>query len=346
VQVLDGQHDVLAQQTGVVDVRGSLRSVYGLFGLGVAFLTVLSLVGALMGLARQRLPDNRWRRGLRFLTPGLGFGLVINFTLSALRVFVPDTGRWLVIVAACALISFALGYLTPDPYLEDADYDEDAPTQAVDVVWEESSAPRTAVAASPPRRPPPPAAAVARPPLIPGVGRAAGRPAAAADPADRRSPPRTGAPPYVEPNRPTPPEDPTEVSPRREVAAPAGSTPIAGPQRPRVAAPTALAAGPQRPSAAAPTVPAAGPQRLDVATPAAPTAPAAGPQRVDGAAPAPTAPAISAISEVPVATEPPLPIRSVIPPLPPSFSTLPDEPRRSPATPPAGDSSEPTGDTE
>ena len=119
VKVLDANHEVLAQQDGVTDVRGSLRSVYGLFGLGIAFLTAMSFAGALIGLARHRLPVNRWRRGLRFLTPGLGLGLVVNFTLSATRVFVPGIGRWLTITALCAVIFFALGYLTPTPDLED-----------------------------------------------------------------------------------------------------------------------------------------------------------------------------------------------------------------------------------
>jgi len=106
----------------VVDVSGSLLSVYGLFGLAVAFLTILSFLGALVGMARHRLPANRWRRALRFLTPGLGLGLVINFTLSATRVFVPRFGRWVSIVLVSAAVLFILGYLTPAP---DSDEDEE-----------------------------------------------------------------------------------------------------------------------------------------------------------------------------------------------------------------------------
>lgn len=122
VKLLDADRKVVAEQAGVVDVRGSLRSVYGLFGLGVAFLTGLSFLGALVGLARHRLPPNRWRRALRFLTPGLGLGLLLNFTLSATRVFVPTPGRWLTIVVVSAAVLFGLGYLTPAP---DAGEDED-----------------------------------------------------------------------------------------------------------------------------------------------------------------------------------------------------------------------------
>ena len=125
VKLLDADRKVLAEEGGVVDVRGSLRSVYGIFGLGVAFLTALSFLGALVGLARHRLPPNRWRRALRFLTPGLGLGLLLNFTLSATRVFVPTPGRWLTIVVVSAAVLFGLVYLTPAPDTGEDDEDED-----------------------------------------------------------------------------------------------------------------------------------------------------------------------------------------------------------------------------
>ncbi|MDQ6613866.1 MAG: hypothetical protein M3083_03740 [Actinomycetota bacterium] len=133
VKVLDARRHLVAQQNGVVDVRGSLHSVYGLFGLGIAFLTALSFLAALIGLARHRLQTNRWRRGLRFLTPGLGLGLVVNFTLSATRVFVPGIGRWVTITALCAVAFFALGYLTPTPDLEEEETEE-APTEIVEEI--------------------------------------------------------------------------------------------------------------------------------------------------------------------------------------------------------------------
>ncbi len=128
VKLLDNDRRELASQGGVVDVRGSLRSVYGLFGVGVAALTVVSLLGCITGLARHRLHPNRWRRAMRFLTPGLGLGLFLNFTLSATRVFVPAVGRWLTIVVVCSAASFALGYLTPAPDLrteEEMEEDEE-----------------------------------------------------------------------------------------------------------------------------------------------------------------------------------------------------------------------------
>jgi len=197
VQVLDGQHHVLAQQDGVVDVRGSLRSVYGLFGLGVAFLTVLSFLGALVGLARHRLQANRWRRGLRFLTPGIGLGLVANFTLSATRVFVPAIGRWVTITFLCAVVFFGLGYLTPTPDVEP----DAAPTEVV----EEFTV--VAIAAGP-RRPAlagrEPVSALVSPSPDPPPGLAAS-PVVGSDP--RATLPAGFAPPQGPPDVPSPPAD-------------------------------------------------------------------------------------------------------------------------------------------
>jgi len=125
VKLLDADRHVVARQDGVVDVQGSLLSIYGIFGLSVAFLTVLTFVGALVGLIRHRLPPNRWRRALRFLTPGLGLGLLINFTLSATGVFVPTPQRWLTIVTVAAAVLFGLGYLTPAPDTGDDEGDDE-----------------------------------------------------------------------------------------------------------------------------------------------------------------------------------------------------------------------------
>ncbi len=72
-----------------------------------------------------RLPLNRWRRGLRLLTPGIGLGLVLVFTLSVARVWVPTTERWITVAAAFAVGFFILGYLTPTPAEDDEDDDED-----------------------------------------------------------------------------------------------------------------------------------------------------------------------------------------------------------------------------
>lgn len=121
VKILDQSRHELAGQSMVVDVRGSLRSVYGLFGLAVLALTIVSFVGAVLAMARHRLSPNRWRRALRFLTPGLGLGLVIVFSLSAFRVWAPQPSKWLPIVIVAAALLFAAGYLSPTPDVGEED---------------------------------------------------------------------------------------------------------------------------------------------------------------------------------------------------------------------------------
>ena len=125
VKLLDARHDVVASQSMVTDVHGSLISVYGLFGLALLILTILAFADVLLAIARHRMSPNRWRRALRFLAPGIGLGLVLVFTLSALAVWVPSPGTWLVTVVVSAVVFFVLGYLSPTPRVTEEDDDED-----------------------------------------------------------------------------------------------------------------------------------------------------------------------------------------------------------------------------
>ena len=122
IAVADSHRHQLASQSFVSDVRGSLDSVYGLFGLALLALTAAAIAGVVWAIATHRMPRNRWRRGLRVMTAGLGIGLVLVFTLSAFRVWVPSNGRWLVTVLVLGAVFFAIGYLTPTPA---SDQDED-----------------------------------------------------------------------------------------------------------------------------------------------------------------------------------------------------------------------------
>jgi hypothetical protein len=130
VSLLDPRRDRIAGTSFVADVRGSLLSVYGVFGLALTVATALSIGGAVLALSRNQLPLNRLRRGLRFLPGGVGIGLSVVFTLSALRVFVARGSRWVPIVAVAAAILFAVGYLTPADEEEQADV-----AGAVDTSW-------------------------------------------------------------------------------------------------------------------------------------------------------------------------------------------------------------------
>ncbi|MEU7481637.1 hypothetical protein AB0A63_37070 [Lentzea sp. NPDC042327] len=115
VEVIGPQREVLASIDATGDIRGSLWSVYGAFGLGVLALTALSWLGALIALARRRLPANRWQRAMRFLPAGIGTGLIAVFTLSVLRLVAPSPSAEIPFVVGAAAVALLLGYVTPHP---------------------------------------------------------------------------------------------------------------------------------------------------------------------------------------------------------------------------------------
>ena len=105
-------------------IDGSLASAYGIFGLAIAAITLVLLIGLGLEIAGNRLPYNRWRRAVRFLSPGLGIGLTATFTVSATGVLLPGAEVWVPLVLGCGLAAFVVGYLTPRP---DDDIDDRAP---------------------------------------------------------------------------------------------------------------------------------------------------------------------------------------------------------------------------
>jgi hypothetical protein len=186
LQFLGPDRDVVASEEFPVDVQGSLWSVYGVFGLLVAAITVLLLLGVLYRLATRRLPANRWSRAVRFGVPGLALGLTLTLTLSALGVLAPHPVNSLTIVLVSGAILFVVGYLTPAPEEEAADLEEEMALRAAattpphgdsTIDLRESTPPtRRAVAlASRPTvardgAPPPPEAGLEGAPLAPSAG--------------------------------------------------------------------------------------------------------------------------------------------------------------------------------
>jgi hypothetical protein len=122
--LLDEDRSIITSMSFPVDVRGSLSSVYGLFGIIVALITALLLAAAIARLAAHRLPANRWSRAARFGVPGLGVGMTLTFTLSALRLLTPGASAWVVAVLVCGAIGVAVGWLSPDPREDDSDDEE------------------------------------------------------------------------------------------------------------------------------------------------------------------------------------------------------------------------------
>ncbi|MCE5287678.1 MAG: hypothetical protein LLG14_00360 [Nocardiaceae bacterium] len=108
-------------------VKGSLFSVYGLFGLGLVIITILAAVDTGLAVARDSLPENRFRRGLMTMAPGIGLGFVLIFSLSALRIWVPTGPRWIISALLFAGACFAAGYFTGAP--DDSDELDDEPVE-------------------------------------------------------------------------------------------------------------------------------------------------------------------------------------------------------------------------
>jgi hypothetical protein len=114
-ELLDPDRNTVAEVSSTADVKGSVTSVYGVFGLAVLLLTALAWAGALIALARHRLPANRFRRALRFLPAGVGTGLTAVITLSVLRLMAPAPAAEIPLVLGAAAVALVLGYLTPHP---------------------------------------------------------------------------------------------------------------------------------------------------------------------------------------------------------------------------------------
>lgn len=123
--LLDPDRQPLRTTDFAVDVRGSIRSVYGVFGLAVAASTALLFTVLILQLASNRLPPNRWNRATRFAVPGLGIGLTLTVTLSVLRLVTPSATAWVTLVLVSAGVAFVIGYFSPTPEPEEVEYEED-----------------------------------------------------------------------------------------------------------------------------------------------------------------------------------------------------------------------------
>jgi len=121
LSLLAPDRSTVARQSIATDVRGSIISAYGLFGLAVAGITLVLVLGLALEIARHRLPVNRWRRAVRYLAPGLGLGLTATFSLSATRLLIPSATVWVPLVLGCGGVAFVVGYLTPAPRDVEAD---------------------------------------------------------------------------------------------------------------------------------------------------------------------------------------------------------------------------------
>jgi hypothetical protein len=134
LSLLDTERQPLLTQDLPVEVQGSLRSVYGIFGLAVCASAVLLSAILVVQLATGRLPHNRWNRAVRFAVPGLAVGLTLTVTLSVLELVTPSATAWVTLVVASAGVAFLVGYLSPTPVPADAEEDDEAEEEGSDLV--------------------------------------------------------------------------------------------------------------------------------------------------------------------------------------------------------------------
>ncbi len=119
--------ELLARQEFVMDVRGSVNSVVGLFGIFVAVATGLAIVGIALAVSRRTLGPNRVRRGARFAFVGLGIGLTLVISLAAFRIVALSGSVWLPMLVIPSAFGFALGYVSPGALaIEEDEIDEAA----------------------------------------------------------------------------------------------------------------------------------------------------------------------------------------------------------------------------
>jgi len=113
MQVVDQQRTLLASQPFVGDVQGKVFSSVGLLLLEAGVFDIVGIVEIVVGLARRKLPRNRFVRAVFFaLTAG---AVVITLTVAAAmgRVALFGSAAWVPALLIAAAIAFVLGYLSP-----------------------------------------------------------------------------------------------------------------------------------------------------------------------------------------------------------------------------------------
>jgi hypothetical protein len=132
LRLLDPERAVLAEADATADVRGSVWSVYGMFGLAIVIATLIAVADLLAALTRQRLPVDRWRRAARFLPTGFGAGLSAVVALSLLRLVPPTVAAEIAVILCCTAAALGLAQLTVYPTTEPLAADGPIPPDDLD----------------------------------------------------------------------------------------------------------------------------------------------------------------------------------------------------------------------
>lgn len=118
----DTDREQLVAEQFFSEVEGNTTSSLGVSLLMLAAFAAGSLIINLLGVARGRLPQNRWYRGIRFGFTGLTVALLVMLVLPFVGLWLPPLGVWLPVLGFGTLGAFVLGYFSPGP--DDIDEDE------------------------------------------------------------------------------------------------------------------------------------------------------------------------------------------------------------------------------
>ncbi len=113
MQLVDEQRQTLASQSFDANITGSWISTEGLLLAQVFLFALISLVDIGFGLARRRLPRNRFVRGILFALAAAStvMTLVILAAMAAIALF--DASAWVPALLVATGGGFVLGYLSP-----------------------------------------------------------------------------------------------------------------------------------------------------------------------------------------------------------------------------------------
>jgi hypothetical protein len=132
MQAVDEQRSTIATQGFVSDVKGKFLSSEGLFFLQVLVFALISLVDVMYGIARRRLPRNRFIAALLFAFAAASTVITIVIGAAMARVALFEPQAWVPALFVATAGAFVLGYLSPSRLSRTAT--EEADDKVIDLV--------------------------------------------------------------------------------------------------------------------------------------------------------------------------------------------------------------------
>ncbi len=132
MQLVDDQRVTVGAQPFVADVRGKLASSEGFFFFEVLAFAVISLLDIGIGVARRRLPRNRFVSAILFAFAAAGAVVAVVVGAAMVRVALFETTAWVPALFVATAGAFFLGYVSPGRLARTAP--ESAEDRVLDIV--------------------------------------------------------------------------------------------------------------------------------------------------------------------------------------------------------------------